>query len=93
MGDARALEPRIRQLFRDKLALEVPAADTDLFETAALDSMMFVDLLVHLEREFGVKVAVEDIEFDHFRSIERIAEFVAQRVAWAEGTTPRSARA
>ena len=92
MADASALEARVRQLFRDKLKLEVPSADTDLFETAVLDSMMFVDLLVHLEREFGVKVALEDIEFDHFRSIERITQFVARRVAWAEGPTPRGGR-
>jgi acyl carrier protein len=51
--------------------------------------MVFVDLLLHLEREFGVTVALEDIEFDHFRSIERIAEFVANRVAWAEDTRRR----
>jgi acyl carrier protein len=88
MAEPSALEARIRQVFRDKLKLDVPSVDTDLFETAALDSMVFVDLLLHLEREFGVTVALEDIEFDHFRSIERIAEFVANRVAWAEGTVP-----
>jgi len=47
---------------------------------------------VHLEREFGVTVALEDIELDHFRSIERIAQFVARRVAWAEGKAPRGGR-
>lgn len=92
MAEPSALEARIRQVFRDKLKLDVPSVDTDLFETAALDSMVFVDLLLHLEREFGVTVALEDIEFDHFRSIERIAEFVANRVAWAEGTAPRRGR-
>lgn len=92
MTGPSALEARIRQVFRDKLKLDVPSVDTDLFETATLDSMVFVDLLLHLEREFGVTVALEDIEFDHFRSIERIAEFVANRVAWAEGTAPRRGR-
>ena len=93
MAEPSALEARIRQIFRDKLKLDVPSVDTDLFETAALDSMVFVDLLLHLEREFGVTVvALDDIEFDHFRSIERIAEFVANRVAWAEGTAPRRGR-
>ena len=78
MAEPSALEARIRQVFRDKLKLDVPSVDTDLFETAALDSMVFVDLLLHLEREFGVTAALEDIEFDHFRSIERIAEFVSR---------------
>ena len=85
MVEASALEARIRQIFRDKLKVDVPCVDTDLFETAALDSMMFVELLVHLEREFGVAVTLEDIEFDHFKSIERIAEFVAGRVVWVDG--------
>jgi len=85
MVEASALEARIRQIFRDKLKVDVPRVDTDLFETAALDSMMFVELLVHLEREFGVAVTLEDIEFDHFKSIERIAEFVAGRVVCADG--------
>ncbi len=88
MAEPSALEARIRQVFRDKLQLDVLSVDTDLFETAALDSMVFVDLLLHLECEFGVTVALEDIEFDHFRSIERIAEFVANHIAWAEGTAP-----
>lgn len=90
MADPSALEARIRQVFRDKLKLDVLSVDTDLFETAVLDSMVFVDLLLHLEREFGVTVALEDIEFDHFRSIERIAEFVANRVVSAEDTVRRA---
>ncbi len=85
MVEASELEARIRQIFRDKLKVDVPCVDTDLFETAALDSMMFVELLVHLEREFSVAMTLEDIEFDHFRSIERIAEFVAGRVVWVDG--------
>jgi len=90
MAEPSALEARIRQVFRDKLKLDVPSVDTDLFETAALDSMVFVDLLLHLEREFGVTVALEDIEFDHFRSIERIAEFVANRLGRGHGPPARS---
>lgn len=89
MVEPSALEARIRQVFRDKLKLEVPSADTDLFETGVLDSMVFVDLLLHLEREFGVTPALEDIDFDRFKSIELIAEFVASRVGGAEDTAPR----
>ena len=92
MVEPSALEARIRQVFQDKLKLDVPSADTDLFETGVLDSMVFVDLLLHLEREFGVTPALEDIEFDHFKSIERIVEFVANRVGGAEDTAPRRRR-
>ncbi len=92
MVEPSALEARICQVFRDKLKLDVPSADTDLFETRVLDSMVFVDLLLHLEREFGVTPALEDIDFDNFKSIERIVEFVANRVGRAEDTAPRRRR-
>ena len=88
MAEPSALQARIRQVFRYKLKLDVPSVDTDLFETAVLDSMVFVDLLLNLEREFGLTVALEDIEFDHFRSIEGIAQFVANRVACSKNTAP-----
>ena len=80
MQEAADLRGRIARLFADRLNLEIPSAETDLFETGALDSMGFVELLAQLEREFRVEVALGDIEMDNFRSIARIADFVAARL-------------
>jgi len=73
------LRGRISRLFADRLSLVVPSAETDLFESGALDSMGFVELLAQIEREFGVQVALGEIEMDNFRSIDRIAGFIAAR--------------
>jgi len=80
MQGATDLQGRIARLFADRLNLEIPSAETDLFETGALDSMGFVELLAQLEREFRVEVVLGDIEMDNFRSIGRIADFVAARL-------------
>ena len=80
MQGATDLRGRIARLFADRLNLEIPSAETDLFETGALDSMGFVELLAQLEREFRVEVVLGDIEMDNFRSIGRIADFVAARL-------------
>jgi acyl carrier protein len=72
---------RIEQLFAQRLHLEVPSPATDLLETGVLDSLGLVDLLVHLEREFGVVVSLADLDLAQFRSLESIAEFVAGRLA------------
>src|SRR5438034_6378642 len=45
MLDGNALAGRLARLFTDRLHTEVPAADTDLFETGILDSLRFVELL------------------------------------------------
>lgn len=73
------LRERITRLFAERLNLEIPSADTDLFDSGALDSMAFVELLAQLEGEFGVEVALADIAMDNFRSIERIAAFIEAR--------------
>jgi D-alanine--poly(phosphoribitol) ligase subunit 2 len=51
--------------------------DTDLLETGVLDSLQFVELLLQLERRFGLRVKVEDINLDDLRTLERIARLVA----------------
>ncbi len=68
---------RLTKLFLEEMNVEVPSVETDLLETGVLDSLRFVELLMHLENEFGIVVSLEDLEIDHFRSIARIADLVS----------------
>ena len=79
MTNGAAVRDRIARLFGEVLHLDVPSVDTDLFESGVLDSLAFIELLVHLEQEFGVTTSADDLEVEHFRSITRIAEFVTAR--------------
>jgi acyl carrier protein len=79
MSEALNLETRIAKLFLEKVHLEIPSVETDLLDTGVVDSMAFVDLLYHLEQEFGITVSIDDLDIDNFRSIEKIAKFVATR--------------
>lgn len=72
---------RVTRVFADKMNVQVSSADADLFAEGVLDSLAFVDLLLHLEREFGVRYSLDDLEIDNFRSVTRIAEHVARAVA------------
>lgn len=78
MGDT-LLHDRITRLFATALNLDVPSADTDLFETGALDSLALVELLLQLEQQFGVTTSVEDLDVQNFSSIRSIAAFVAAK--------------
>ena len=77
MSNADRLRERIASWFANDLSLEIPSVDTNLFDTGALDSLAFEQLLLHLEREFGVTTSVDDMDMDHFKSIAQIAEFVS----------------
>lgn len=78
MDTPTTLQERLARFFVQRLHVEIPSFDTDLFETGLIDSLGFVELLHHLEEEFGVTVSLEDVDLDTFRSIERIAEFLVQ---------------
>ena len=78
-SDGSELRRQIAQLFTEQLSVEVPTYDTDLLDSGVLDSLKFVELLVHLEQEFGTQVQLNEFEWDNFRSIDRIAQFVIRR--------------
>lgn len=90
MIDAPTVETRIAHILSTSLHLDIPSAEMDLFETGAVDSLAFVELLLRLEQEFGISVSLEDLELDHFRTIRRIAQFIISRNghAPAAGTEP-----
>jgi acyl carrier protein len=79
MAAAANWHGRIAGLFNDKLNVEVSSMDTDLLETGVLDSLAFVELLAFLEKEFQIKVELDDLEVDNFRTIRKIADFVLER--------------
>lgn len=81
MTDTNGVRERLVKLFASALHLDVPSVDTDLFDAGVLDSFAFVELLLQLEREFGITTSVEDLEADNFKSIARIADFVMQQLA------------
>ena len=83
MDHGNSLESTVGRLFAERLEVEVPAPETDLFETGILDSLRFVELLAALEETFGMRVSVEELEIDDFRSLSRIVGFVAQKKAAA----------
>jgi acyl carrier protein len=79
MALRNGFEHRVQRIFRESLELEVEP-DADVIEEGVMDSLVFVQLLVELEKEFQVSVKVEELELDDFRSVTRIARYVEARL-------------
>ncbi len=75
----RSVQAELAAVFARDLHIDVPSPDTHLLETGRLDSLGMVELLLQLEKRFGVRVDVEDLEVDHFRSLATLAAFIAAR--------------
>ncbi len=78
-ASSSSIQTALAALFAEDLGVEVPSSDTDLLATARLDSLGVVELIMQLERRFGITVELEDLELDNFRTLESIAAFVAAR--------------
>lgn len=78
---------RISSLIGDALNVEVGAPDVDLIDTGLLDSLALVTLITEIEREFAYELPLDDFDVERFRSVERIADFLAN-AGVRNGTVP-----
>lgn len=72
-------ERQLQRVFQRRLNLDIPEPETDILETGIVDSLTFVELLVSIEEEFGIPVDLAELDLEHFRSVRRIARFLAAR--------------
>lgn len=57
--------------------------DHDIFETGSVSSLFAVQLVVWVERTFGVEARPADLDMDNFRTVDHITAFVEARLGAA----------
>lgn len=55
------------------------ADEQDIFAAGYVNSLFVVQVVMWLERTFGLSIQGSDLDLENFRSIERIGAFVAAR--------------
>jgi acyl carrier protein len=73
------LADQIAALIREKLLVDVGSPEEDLLVTGVLDSLTLIQLLVHLEERFRVRIPLEELEIENIRSIASIVRLVEDR--------------
>lgn len=69
----------LMRLLNDALFVDPTSADEDLVDGGMIDSFGFMELFVNLEERFGIQIGIDDLDLDHFRTVERIASFVLDK--------------
>lgn len=70
------LAPRVRSLLAKVIDLELVSDDVDLLESGRIDSLALVELIFAIEEEFGVELALEQLDPEHFRTVDAIVRLV-----------------
>ncbi|MDX2682005.1 acyl carrier protein [Streptomyces sp. NY05-11A] len=58
--------------------------DTDLFASGGLSSLFAMEIVVHLEKTYGVSIRGKDLRLDNFRTVRSMASLV-RRLQGATG--------
>jgi len=53
--------------------------DEDIFALGFVNSLMAMQLVVFVEKEFGITIEDEDLDFDNFRSIRAISNLIERK--------------
>lgn len=78
------IHARVATLLAETLDVEAPPPDAELIESGLLDSLQLVELLAALERTFDVSITADDLDLENFRTLDRLAAFIARRCEVAE---------
>ncbi|GHB05102.1 MULTISPECIES: acyl carrier protein [Streptomyces] len=62
--------------FLEKRTGRVWATDADVFGTGGLSSLFAMELVVHLERTYGISVRGADLRMENFRTVLQMAALV-----------------
>ncbi|MFD4375300.1 phosphopantetheine-binding protein [Streptomyces sp. NPDC058486] len=83
MADAVADENKvlIREFLGGHLHGVEVEDDEDVFAAGLVNSLFAVQVVMWVERTYGLQVAGEDLAFTNFRSIDAIAAFVERKTA------------
>ncbi|MGH7533780.1 MAG: acyl carrier protein [Gemmatimonadales bacterium] len=85
MTNMNGLRVDLAALFAERLHVEVPSTETDLLATGRIDSVTMIELLLLIEERFGIRIDLAEVDFEHFRSLASIAEFIGAHRSAASG--------
>lgn len=76
----RDVKARIRSFVQPHLGENEVADTDDIFALGLVNSLFAMQLAVFVEREFEFRLGPDDMDFDHFRSIGGLANFVESKL-------------
>lgn len=76
---------RILQFFADKKKADGLSYGTELLKSKHINSLFALQVVMFVEKEFGIKLARKEISPENFHSIDAIAALVERHLAKREG--------
>lgn len=80
MEDLHSIQCKLLDYLIDRAAAPQGSdGTTDLIDSGILDSLMLMDLVLHIQMAFDIELQAMDVTPKNFRSVARLARLVHQR--------------
>ncbi|MGP3987804.1 acyl carrier protein [Streptomyces sp. 3N207] len=73
--NAESIEKALLSFLEAKTKTSVAPAQ-ELFSSGLVSSMFAMELVVHLEKEYGISIVGTDLRLDNFRTVQTMTELV-----------------
>lgn len=70
----------VREYLRTSLSIDVVDGE-DIFKAGFVNSLFAVQLVAFVEKRFHISVEDEDMELNHFRSVDALTAFVVRKTS------------
>ena len=69
---------QVIEILKDKLGVEEISSDDNLIEDIGADSLDIIELVMELEREFGIQILDDEID-DNFTTVGHLIDFIQEK--------------
>jgi methoxymalonate biosynthesis acyl carrier protein len=85
-AEADAIRAPIREFIVQRFANQQLGDHEDIFDLGYVNSLFAMQLVLFVEKTFGIGVESEDLEIDNFRTVAAIGDLVQRRQIGYAGT-------
>jgi methoxymalonate biosynthesis acyl carrier protein len=69
----------IRNYILENINAPALADDFDIFEAGIVNSLFAIELMTFLEKSFSIKVTMDDLDMQNFKSVNAASQFVQKK--------------
>lgn len=79
MNILNTVESSISEFIKESIGIDTLNSDMDIFETGIVNSLFAIQLMSYIENNFNIRIDLDDLDMDNFRSVKQMVEFVIKK--------------
>ncbi len=79
MNDVKQLEERVHHYIAEHVDVPELDYDVEIFEEGLVNSLFAIQLMTFLEKTFQIKVTMDDLDMNNYKSVTAITNFVRNK--------------